>query len=83
LIVPSSSSADPEADTSSPLIEAGPGEEALVQMAVTSKRSLLRRADVKSQDDDLPVEVATLEQFLHALQLAYCRPSAGVSGSFG
>jgi hypothetical protein len=29
-----------------------------------------------SQDDDLAIEVATLEQILHALPLAHSRPSA-------
>jgi len=48
-----------------------------------SQAQLESKIPAHAQDDDFAVEVATLEQFLHALQLAYCRPSAGVSGSFG
>src|SRR5260221_842282 len=34
-----------------------------------------------AQDDNFAVEVATLEQLLHALQLYHCRPSASSAAS--
>jgi hypothetical protein len=41
-----------------------------------SQAQLEAKIPAHAQDDDFAVEVATLEQFLHTLQLAHCRPSA-------
>src|SRR5258708_7136402 len=40
-----------------------------------SQTQLESKIPAHAQNDDFAVEVATLEQLLHALQLAHCRPS--------
>src|SRR5258708_11520719 len=46
-----------------------------------SQAQLESKIPAHAQDDDFAVEVATLEQLLHALQLAHCRPSASSAAS--
>src|SRR5713226_9444900 len=41
-----------------------------------SQTHLESKIPAHAQDDDFAIEVATLEQLLHALPLAHCRPSA-------
>src|SRR5512133_270078 len=46
-----------------------------------SQAQLESKIPTHAQDNDLAVEVAALEQLLHAPQLAHCRPSASSAAS--
>src|SRR5512133_45214 len=51
------------------------------QLHQVSQAQLESKIPTHAQDNDLAVEVAALEQRLHAPQLAHCRPSASSAAS--